>query len=113
MVAAVQAPDRTIAAIHRTYLLPGGTGKAQVSKPKMALGPLGSGAVRLAKAGPVLGLGEGIETALSAMQLFGVRMRLLPAPLHIGRTSLFHVPTIRRHLEQLSNPEAPRRRSNS
>ena len=26
--------------------------------------------MRLAKAGPVLGLGEGIETALSAMQLF-------------------------------------------
>ena len=38
----------------------------------MALGRIGKGAVRLAKAGPVLGLAEGIETALSAMQLFDV-----------------------------------------
>ena len=72
MVAAVQAPDGTFAAIHRTFLLPGGEGKAQITSPKMALGPIGSGAVRLAKAGSVLGLAEGIETALSAMQLFDV-----------------------------------------
>ncbi len=31
-----------------------------------------------------------------------VRMRLLPAPVRIGRTSLFHVPTVKRHLEHLS-----------
>ena len=72
MVAAVQNPDSSISAVHRTFLLPDGGGKANVSSPKMALGPLGSGAVRLAKAGPVLGLSEGIETALSAQQLFGL-----------------------------------------
>ena len=54
MVAAVQNPDSSISAVHRTFLLPDGGGKANVSSPKMALGPLGSGAVRLAKAGPVL-----------------------------------------------------------
>ena len=70
MVAGIQAPDRRVVAIHRTYLLPGGRGKAQVSTPKMALGTLGNGAVRLAAAAPVLGIAEGIETALSAMQLF-------------------------------------------
>ena len=56
MVAGVQAPDRKITAVHRTYLRPSGTGKAQVSDPKRARGRLGAGAVRLAKAGSVLGL---------------------------------------------------------
>jgi len=68
MVAAVQAPDRRVCAIHRTFLNEYG-GKANVLTPKMALGPLGAGAVRLAKAGRVLGLAEGIEDALAAMQL--------------------------------------------
>ena len=70
MVAGIQQPDRHVAGIHRTYLLPDGTAQANVSSPKMALGPLGRGAVRLAEGGPVLGLAEGIESALSAMQLF-------------------------------------------
>ncbi len=70
MVAAVQALDRRITGIHRTFLLPDGRGKAQVSEPKMALGSIGTGAVRLAAAGSVLGIAEGVETGLSAMQLF-------------------------------------------
>ena len=73
LVAAVQAGDRSITAVQRTYLCPSGIGrKAQVATPKMAFGPLGDGAVRLAAAGKILGLAEGIETALSAMQLFDV-----------------------------------------
>jgi len=72
MIAAVQAPDRHITAIHRTYLRLDGQGKAGVNEPKMALGPFGQGAVRLAKAGPVLGIAEGIETGLAAMQLFEI-----------------------------------------
>ncbi len=68
MVAAVQAPDRQVVAIHRVFLTEYGA-KASVLTPKMALGPLGTGAVRLAKAGPLLGLAEGIEDALTAMQL--------------------------------------------
>ena len=72
MVAAVQAPDRKMTAIHRTYLRATGCGKAGVATPKMALGPIGAGTVRLGPAGPVLGLAEGIESALSAMQIFDV-----------------------------------------
>ncbi len=72
MVAAVQAPDRKVTAIHRTYIRDDGRGKAGVSTPKMALGPIGAGAVRLGPAAPALGLAEGIETGLSAMQLFDI-----------------------------------------
>ena len=72
LVAAVRALDGQITAIHRTYLMTDGRGKAQVVDPKLALGPLGNGAARLAPAGNALGLAEGIETGLSAMQLFEI-----------------------------------------
>ena len=72
MVAAVARADGGLTAVHRTYLLPDGCGKARVSSPKMALGPLHNGAVRLASAGNALGLAEGIETAMSAMEIFDI-----------------------------------------
>jgi len=55
-------------AIHRTYLTEDGA-KAPVDKPRMMLGPVAGGAVRLAEIGDtgVLGIAEGIETALSVM----------------------------------------------
>ncbi len=71
MVVAVQILDRRITAIHRTFLLPDGRGKAQVSEPKMALGLIGVGAVHLASATEELVLAEGIETALSVLQATG------------------------------------------
>jgi phage/plasmid primase-like uncharacterized protein len=72
LVAAVQAPQRDVKAVHRTWIDPRGDRKAQVAQPKKALGPLGHGALRLAHAAPVMGLAEGIEDALSAMQMFNV-----------------------------------------
>jgi hypothetical protein len=54
-------------AIHRTFLVPDGRGKAPVSPAKMMLGPCRGGAVRLGEAGEVLMVGEGIETCLAAM----------------------------------------------
>ena len=72
MVAGVQAPDRRVTAIHRTYLLPDGRGKAQVSNPKMMLGAVSGGAVRLAAAGAELGICEGIETGLSFQEATGI-----------------------------------------
>jgi len=58
-------------AIHRTFLARDGSGKAPVEPQKMMLGPCRGGAVRLAPAGDVLMLGEGIETCLAAMQASG------------------------------------------
>ena len=72
MIAAVQAPDRRTIAVQVTQLDPGGERKAQVLVPRRTYGALGDGAVRLAAAGDVLGLAEGVESALSAMQLSGI-----------------------------------------
>jgi putative DNA primase/helicase len=58
--------------VHRTFLKPDGSGKAEVDKPKMMLG--GAGIIQLVdlqEIGVGLGLAEGIETALSVMQTIG------------------------------------------
>jgi hypothetical protein len=57
--------------IHRTFLAHDGNAKAPVEPQKMMLGPCRGGAVRLAKSGDVLMVGEGIETCLAAMQATG------------------------------------------
>jgi putative DNA primase/helicase len=72
LVAAVQAPDRRVIAVQVTLIDPRGDRKAQVRIPRKTVGALGSGAIRLAPAGDVLGLAEGTEKGLAAMQLFGV-----------------------------------------
>lgn len=72
MVAAIQAPDRSITAIHRTYIRDDGQGKAGVAKSRMMLGNVAGGAVRLAYVGPKMIIGEGIETCLSAQEATGL-----------------------------------------
>ena len=71
LVAAVR-DDVGLVGVHRTFLGRTGDRLATLDPARCALGRLGSGAVRLQPAGEVLGLAEGIETALSAAQLFGV-----------------------------------------
>jgi len=63
MVARVKGSDGY--AVHRTYLKPDGSGKADVEPPKAMLGTCAGGAVRLIDAGGPLVVAEGIETALS------------------------------------------------
>jgi putative DNA primase/helicase len=58
-------------AVHHTFLVRGGGGKAPVDPAKMMLGPSRGGAVRLGEPGAVLMVGEGIETCLAAMQATG------------------------------------------
>jgi putative DNA primase/helicase len=56
--------------LHRTYL--NGTKKAEIESPKKimpSLEPLAGGAVRLFSCGDHLGIAEGIETALSCLEL--------------------------------------------
>ncbi len=55
-------------ALHRTYLKPDGTGKADIERPKKFLGQTSGGAVPLAKPSDKLYVAEGLETALSVWQ---------------------------------------------
>ena len=97
LIAAVTDDSGDIVAVHRTFLSADGTGKANVTQSKMCLGPLGDGAVALASAGPVLGLAEGVETALSAAQLFeipvwaalGSRMNRVSLPEQVLEVQVF------------------------
>ena len=63
MVALVE--DAQGFAVHRTYLLLDGKGKARIDPVKMMLGNVAGGAVRLTEAQGGLVVAEGIETALS------------------------------------------------
>jgi hypothetical protein len=71
MVAVVEHELHGRVAVHRTFLRRDGIGKADLAPNKMTLGPCKGGAVRLRAAGPILAVAEGIETALSYMQLTG------------------------------------------
>jgi len=74
MVAMVSGPDGKPVTMHRTFLAPDGSGKAEMASPRKIMpGELPDGAcVRLGEyvPGGPLGVAEGIETALSASALW-------------------------------------------
>ena len=73
MVAAVMRwPGTDVTAIHRTYLLPDGSGMADVNPAKMSLGPVVGGAVRLGLPAARMAISEGIEDGMSALQDAGI-----------------------------------------
>ncbi|MBV9014239.1 MAG: toprim domain-containing protein [Alphaproteobacteria bacterium] len=72
MIALIEHPIHGHVAVHRTWLRADGGGKADLVPNKMTLGGYMGAAIRLAPIGPVLALAEGVETALSYMQLTGI-----------------------------------------
>jgi len=74
MIAAIRDTlSGEVQAVHRTYLRPGGGGKAAMEPAKASLGPVTGGAVILDAINPgvPLVIGEGIETSLSAARMIG------------------------------------------
>ncbi len=74
MVAIVTGPDGKSCGLHVTALAPGGRAKASMHNPRLMFGDVAGGSVQLAPipANGVLGVAEGIETALSYRDLTGV-----------------------------------------
>ncbi len=74
ILALVHAANGKLVQIQSTHLKRDGSGKADIVNPRRFMhGPLPAGsAVRLYPAEPVLGIAEGIETAMSAAQLYGI-----------------------------------------
>ena len=70
MIAAAEN-DMGVTAVQRTFLDPDDVLRKPIPKPKVSLGLIGTAAIRLAPATDELGLAEGIEDALSAMEWFG------------------------------------------
>jgi putative DNA primase/helicase len=106
MVAAVQAFDRRIIAVQTLKLTWAGK-KAPVTLQRITSGKLYDGAVRLAAAGEVLGLAEGVETALSAQQIAGVPVW---AALGSERLPLVRIPDTVRELHVFADNDEPGRR---
>ncbi|MCF8005671.1 MAG: toprim domain-containing protein [Chromatiaceae bacterium] len=77
LLARVCAADGRALTLHRTYLRADGQGKAEVPCPRKlmpaaASGVLSGGAIRLAAPDRMLGIAEGLETALAAAALSGM-----------------------------------------
>lgn len=71
LIAAVSSMSGRIEGIQRTYLNRAGTGKAPVPKPKLSLGRVAGGAIRLADIAPMLVVAEGLEDGLTLSQEVG------------------------------------------
>ncbi len=87
-------------AVQRTFLANDGTGKAPVPKhtQKMTLGGMRNAAVRFRQPSDILGLAEGIETALSASVLYSLpvwatcsahRLSQIEIPKHVKEIIIF------------------------
>jgi putative DNA primase/helicase len=83
MVTAIQGGDGRLQGVSLTFLRPDGRGKADIEHPRLTCGELLGGAVRLAPAGPRLGLAEGLEDALTVQQESG-----LPCWASLGTSNL-------------------------
>lgn len=74
MIAKISTPQAMVASLHVTYLSQSGS-KADVVSPRKIMPkcrPLAGGAIRLCPADAVMGIAEGIETALAVTEMTGI-----------------------------------------
>jgi DNA primase len=72
LIALIKGPDGSGQGIQRTFLKPGGLGKARVSKAKLSLGSVSGGAIRIGEPSDQLIICEGLEDGLSLKQEIGL-----------------------------------------
>lgn len=98
LIAALQDSGGNITAVQRIFLDPATGKKAEPAKEaKRTKGPMHDGAVRLGKPGRILGIAEGVETALSASQIYslpvwaalGARMKAIKLPAEVEEVMIF------------------------
>ena len=109
LVAAVTADDSTIAGVHRTWLDPSIPAKANVCRPRKALGRVHALAVRFGDPAPAtLLVGEGIETVLSLVT--AIPGTVAAAALSAGSLGAFAPPpgTARLVIARDNDPEGER-----
>ena len=107
MVAAVQCPAGKVIAVQQTFLTWDGR-KLPTANPRITTGALGLGAVRLAPVTDILGLAEGIETALSAMQMTGFPCWSVLGAQRLGKIA---IPPSVRHVHIFADADEPGRRA--
>jgi len=88
MVAAIEARDGALTGVHRTFLEPDGTGKAEVEPNKMALGPLKGCSVHLTAGDREIVICEGIETGLAILQATGLHVWAALGTSNLGQVEL-------------------------
>ncbi len=69
LIAAVTDTTGLVTGVHRTWIEPDGSRKADIAYPRRAMGHLLGHGVRFGAVGPVMAAGEGIETILSVRQI--------------------------------------------
>lgn len=98
LIAAVQDSTGRICAVQRIWLTADGSKDEPLATAKKSRGPLRDGAVRLGLCGEVLGVAEGLETALAAQQIHGhtvwaalggERMRKIALPPMVRRVVIY------------------------
>jgi hypothetical protein len=103
LIAAASGEDRTVMSVQVTFLDPGTGNKADIDLPRRTFGKLGDAAVRLGPAGPRLGISEGVEDALAALQLTGTTVW---ASLGVQRLAKIALPSVVKSLIVFADADA-------
>lgn len=90
LVAAITDAQGALQGVQVTLLSAHGTAKAAVPTPRRVVGKLIGGAVRLADAHDELAIGEGMETMLTASEVFGVPAWAALSADNLSRTVIAH-----------------------
>lgn len=111
LVAAISDAHGALQGVQVTLLSAHGTAKAALATPRRVIGRLMGGTVRLAEAQDELAIGEGIETMLTASDVFGVPAWAALSADNLSRLIISH--PLRRLIIAADNDEAGMRAAQS